>query len=85
MNGLALDVTVVAFLFLFLSVSLLWLGSMWEHKDCERLRTRRRTDRGLPSTDRLIWDDESWEFGNDPRDLVELEESIVRRPSNRNC
>lgn len=82
MNGLALDIVAVAFLVLFLSVSMLWIGAMWEHKDCPP-KTRPRTDRSRPATDRLLWDDEAWEFGDDPRDLIELERDISLHPSHR--
>ena len=69
MNGLALDITILSFLILFLSVWALLIGFMWQHKDCEiskNKKAQQAQQAQQDQPDKKIWNGESF---NDPRDV----------------
>lgn len=73
MNGLALDITVLAFLVLFLSAGLLLFGFMWEQRNCTcRYHVAARSNQG--ALNRVLWNDKAWQRGVDPRTLLKTGE-----------
>lgn len=96
MNGLATDVTMVAYAGLVVSLGGLWLSCLWREQEYRRARPAKRPvsvsglivspriDRSRPQHPQLrIWDGEPW---CDPRDLLwhdELDAAISRHPAGK--
>lgn len=73
MNGLALDITVLAFLVLFLSAGMLLFGFLWQQRNCTcRYHVDARSNQGALA--RVLWNDKIWQQGTDPRTLLKTNE-----------